>query len=126
MSYLAKLIRRKKQIEALAAIALLLLLIARWQRSWNYVYIALAILLVGLVWEDFARVLQYGWMKLAEGLGFVSSRVLLTLVFILILIPVSLFAKYTGKLHIRLKAGGSSNFIDRNHTYVKEDLENPW
>lgn len=118
--------KRRKQIEALAAIALFLLVLARWQRSWTFVWIAGAIFLLGLVWSGFAEMLRAGWMKLAEGMGFVSGKIILTLVFFVVLLPVAFFAKRAGKLNIRLKPDGRPGFKVRDHRYVKDDLENPW
>jgi hypothetical protein len=117
---------RRKQIETLVVIALFLLVLARLHRSWTYAYIAAGLLALGLVWKDFADKLHIGWMKLAEGLGFVTSKILLTLLYFLLLLPLSVFAKRSRKLNIRLKAGEKTGFRDRDHTFVKEDLENPW
>ena len=108
--------------------ALVLLILARHQHSWTYVYAAAALVLAGVLVEPFARGLHWGWMKLAEGLGFISSRILLTVVYVLVVLPVAFFAKRSGKLSIKLGKGGrgASGFKDRNHVFVKEDLENPW
>jgi hypothetical protein len=118
--------KRRKQIETLVVIALFLLVLARLHRSWAYVYSAAGLLALGLVWKDFADKLHIGWMKLAEGLGFVTGKILLTLLYFLLLLPLSVFAKRSRKLNIRLKAGEKTGFRDRDHTFVKEDLDNPW
>lgn len=118
--------RIPKPIQSLIAISILLLLIARWQRSWPIAAIAPALLLTGLLWKSFTKILHTLWMKLAETLGFISSHILLTLVWFLLLLPLSLFARFNKKLTIRLTPPDSSNFKTRNHTYTKEDLENPW
>jgi hypothetical protein len=117
---------RRKQLEALGAVVLLFLLLARWQRSWYMVYAAIAILVTGVLWRAFAEKLRYYWMGLGKALGFVSGKILLTLVFLLLVIPISIIARRSGKLSIRLKAEGKTNFRDRNHLYVGEDLKNPW
>lgn len=117
---------RKRSIESLAAVTLLLLILGRIQRSWDLVIAAVAVLGVGLLWQTGARLLDKGWRRLAEGLGFISSRVLLTLVYCIFLFPLSLFARHSKKLTIKRKPAGSSNFKDRNHIYTKEDLENLW
>jgi len=117
---------RKRSIESLVAITLLLLILGRLQRSWDFVIAAVAVFGVGLLWQAGARLLDKGWRKLAEGLGFLSSRVLLTIVYCVFLLPLSLFARHSRKLTIKRKPAGSSNFKDRNHLYSKEDLENLW
>jgi hypothetical protein len=124
--YLVLMKKRRKQIEALAAIALLLLIIGRWERSWYWVFAAGAVFASGVLWRDFAEVLRRGWMKLAEGIGFVTGKILLFLVFVLILIPVAVYARRSGKLNIRIKKDGQTGFKERNHLYGKKDFENPW
>jgi hypothetical protein len=118
--------KRRKQLETLLVIVLFLLVIARWQRSWNFVYIAAALAVLGLAWKDFAEKLHIGWMKLAEGMGLVTGKVLLSLLFFGLLVPLSFFAKRSRKLNIRLKAGEKTGFRVRNHTFVPEDFESPW
>jgi Saxitoxin biosynthesis operon protein SxtJ len=126
MKYKMIMTGRRRQLEALGAVVLLFLLLARWQRSWYIVYAAIAILVTGILWREFAEKLRHYWMGLGKALGFVSGKILLTLVFVLLVIPISLIARRSGKLSIRLKAGGKTNFKDRNHLYEGEDLKNPW
>jgi hypothetical protein len=117
---------RRKQIETLAVLALFLLVVARWQKNWIYVYAGVAVFLTGLVWKDFGRLVAKGWMKLGEVMGVITGKILLTLVFFLIVFPISLFAKRSGRSNIRLKPGGKTYFKDRNHVYTREDFENVW
>lgn len=65
------------------------------------------------------------WFGLSRVLGRVSSAVLLTLVFGVIVVPAGLVRKWRGidPLRIReFKRGEGSVLIPRNHVYVKEDL----
>jgi Saxitoxin biosynthesis operon protein SxtJ len=117
---------RRKQLEALAAIALLFVLIARWEKSWYTLYVAAVILVMGVLWRGFAEILRRYWMKLGKGLGVISGTILLTLVYILAVLPLSFFARRSGKFSIRLKPGGKSNFKDRAHRYEEKDFLHPW
>jgi len=117
---------RRKQIESLGAVLLLFLLIGRWQRSWYYVYAGVALFLLGLIWRQAGALISAGWMGLGKAIGFVTGKVLLTVVFILIVIPISVFARRRDRLDIRLKPGQRTNFKERGHTFGKADLENPW
>ncbi len=117
---------RRKQLEALAAIALLFVLIARWERSWYFIYVAAVVLVMGVLWRGFAEMLRRYWMKLGKGLGVVSGTILLTLVYILAVLPLSFFARRSGKFSIRLKPGEGSNFKDRGHVYAEKDFLHPW
>lgn len=117
---------RRKQLESLGAILLLFLLIGRWQRSWYYVYAGGGLALLGLIWPAAGGWMSVGWMKLGKAIGAVTGRVLLTLVFVLIVLPVSFFVKWKDKLDIRRKSGRTTIFKDRDHTYLPTDLQDPW
>jgi predicted membrane protein len=117
---------KRKHVETIIVICVFLLLLARLNRSLNYVYASLGIALMGFLWKWFREKLYWAWMKLAEILGFISGKILLTIVFVLIVIPVALFARKRKKISMQLKPGKESYFINRDHTYTKEDIDNPW
>jgi hypothetical protein len=117
---------RRKQIETFVVICLFLVILGRVNRSWNEVYAAAGLALLGLAWKDFREAVHWLWMKLAEVMGLITGKILLTLIFILMVIPLSFFAKKRGKLNIRMKPGGASYFKELNHIYTQKDLENPW
>lgn len=68
----------------------------------------------------------WGWYKLAEGLGWFNSRVLLSLVYYLIVTPIALLFRLFGNDPLHLKDKNVSMYNFREHTYTKKDLENPW
>ncbi len=117
---------KKKHIETIIVICAGMLVLGRLYRSWNYVYISGGLAVLGFSWKWFRENLYRAWMKIAEALGFISGKILLTIVFVIVVIPLSFLAKWRGKLSIRLKPGGGSYFKERNHTYNKSDLHNPW
>lgn len=117
---------KRKQIETIIVIGAFLLVLARINKSWNFVYADTALLILGFSWKWFRENVHFLWMKLAEALGYVSGKILLSVVFILFVIPLSFFAKLRGKLNIQLKPGGDSYFKTRNHLFTKKDLENLW
>ncbi len=73
-----------------------------------------AVLLLGLI-KPAADVLFAGWMKLAHLIQAVMSRVILTLVYILAVLPVGLAAKLIGKkfLDTRIHTSDATYWIDR-------------
>ena len=85
---------------------------------------ALGVLSLGL--PGFGQLIHRGWMGLSRVLGMISGHIVLTIAYVLVLLPLSFFAKISGKSGLRLKRGGDSYFRDRGHTYNKEDLINPW
>lgn len=66
------------------------------------------------------------WFKLASVLGWINSRILLSLVFYLFLFPIATISKIFSKSSLNLDKSPSSMFSERNQKYKKEDLENTW
>lgn len=118
--------KRRKQFEALFVITLFLLLIAYWEKSVYYAGVAILITITGLVWKNFSIILERIWRKLGEGIGLVNNKIILTIVFFLLLTPMSFLAKCFRRTTIKLKENKSSGFRERNHLYTKEDFENTW
>ena len=67
------------------------------------------------------------WFKLAEGLGWVNSKVLLSIIFFLMLTPLAFLSRLFSKDPLKLKKrSDDSVYRERNDKFVKKDLENPW
>jgi hypothetical protein len=68
-----------------------------------------------------------GWYKIAEILGAINGRILLSLVFFVVLFPVAAIAKLSKKNPLGLKReSNKSVFTERNHKYSAKDLEQVW
>lgn len=90
-------------------------------------YLLFIIIGIGLLsfFVDYAII--WLWDKIAHILGWINTRVLLSLVFFLFLTPIALLRKlFSKKDPLKLKNTQTSTFVDRNHTYVSKDLENIW
>lgn len=66
------------------------------------------------------------WFKLAEILGWLNSRILLSIVFYVFLFPLAAINKLFSKNALHLKNVSDTLFTERNHKYKKDDLENVW
>ena len=66
------------------------------------------------------------WFRLAELLGWINTRILLSIVYYVFLMPVSFIAGLVNKDPLSLDNTGASLYIDRDHTYTAKDLENIW
>jgi hypothetical protein len=87
---------------ALAGLAALLW----WWNKPAWVYfgaVGVALVLCGLVLPSVLRPLQRAWMTLAVVLGWVMTRVLLSLMFFLVFTTVGLIARALGKQFLALK-----------------------
>lgn len=66
------------------------------------------------------------WFKIAEVLGWINTRILLSVVFFVILLPVARLSRLFSKDKLQLKSSKQSVYKTRNHLYTKEDIENIW
>jgi len=118
---------REKALETVLTIAMgLLVLSFVFHTKWLVVG-AILLGIVALASKFLAGKIAWLWLKLAEGLGFVMSRVLLAILFFVVLFPVALLSRIGAKdpLQLKKKAGGTY-YADRNHRYEAKDLENIW
>ena len=71
--------------------------------------------------------ITWAWFKFAEILGnYVTGPILLGAVFFVVLFPISILARIFGKDNLMRKRRDDSYFIERNHAYSTEDIENIW
>jgi hypothetical protein len=124
--YAVLMMNTNKQMETVLVIVLGLT-VAYWLKRANGLLLAAILIgLAGLFVPMAAQGIHWAWMGLSRLLGAVSGRILLTLVYVLVLVPLSFLARRMGKISMRTKPGGSTYFIARNHTYTKEDIQHPW
>lgn len=120
--------KREAQLVIVTGLALLsiILEVRGWQYSKYLLYTAIIIGILCLLSDYIGTIIVKGWFKLAEGLGWINSRILLSIIFFFILFPIALVSRLFGKSNIQLKKPSGSVYTERNHTYTKEDLENIW
>ena len=89
--------------------------------------IALAIGAASLIIPAAARAIEWAWLKMAEGLGWLNSRIVLSLVYFLFLMPLAWISRLFTSDPMALKKGPRPTlFVTRDHLYTKKDLENIW
>ncbi len=99
----------------------ILLLIAGWnvwkERPAVYLTlgaIGLLLVLAGLLWPAGSVVFHRAWMRFAHALGYVNSRILLSLMFYLVFTPFGLMSRVLGRDPLRRRGpGGESYWIPR-------------
>ena len=92
---------------------------------WLYAAVAVGLLSVfipvvgnGIVWV---------WFKIAEVLGIINSKIILTVLFWVFLFPLALLYRLSTKNPMSVKrTKATSLYHERNHTYTKDDLEQTW
>ncbi len=93
------------------------------------VYLLYASLIIGLssvLFPALGRFIVKAWMAIGQVLGRINGSILLSIVFFIMLFPIALLYRFFNKDALRLKNKYDSLFVERNHTYEKEDLENVW
>ena len=92
-----------------------------------WVAAAMTVGLLGLISSVTRNAVLWIWEKLALVLGWVNSRILLSLVFFIFLVPIGLlFRLFKGDTLSIRRPPSDSLFVQRDHTYTHEDLEHPW
>ena len=89
-------------------------------------YIGLSVGLICIISPFLAKVIFKFWWQLASFLGKFNSIWLLSLVFYLLLFPISVFYRWFNREQHIFKQAKDSAFKTRNHTYSKEDLQDTW
>jgi hypothetical protein len=110
-------------------ILVLVLAVLVWYRVSRYpflLWIAGVLVLIGLFVPVLADGIHRVWMKLAELLGAVTSRIILTLLFFAVILPLGLVSRLLGKNDLVVSSSGPSYFTVKDHLYTREDLEHPW
>jgi hypothetical protein len=74
-----------------------------------------------------AWAIEWAWLKLALGLGWINSRILLSIIYFVFLLPIAWISRLFTKDPLGLRNRKTSSlFVTRNHAYTKNDLENIW
>jgi hypothetical protein len=120
--------QKAKEKETILTIctALVFLFLVSKGKQLPALYVAVVLGAVGMFSDYLTAKIHGAWMKLAEGMGWVMSKIILGIVFFLFLFPIALLSRITGKSSMQLKRRNGSYFIARNHTYTKKDLEHVW
>ena len=87
---------------------------------------ALFIALFSVISFWFAKTISYLWYKLADAIGFVMSKVVLSLIFYLFLFPLSIFYRMFNKDLLALRKKKETYYKSRDRLYISNDFENPW
>ncbi len=111
------------------ALILIMLGLNLYYKEQVFAEIALGLVILLMVWPLPFKYFGYLWFALGEGMGYVVSRIIMSVVFVFLVIPVGLIKRK----HIRssmqinaFKTGNSSLFKTRNHQYTKADFEKPF
>ena len=111
------------------ALILILLLIAYFGKHYYLIPFAIGAIALTMIVPAIFKPLAVVWFGLSHLLGNIVSKIILTLIFILIVTPVGLIRKMFGADPMMLKLwkkDSGSVFLKRDHTFSIKDLEKPY
>jgi|SRR5947207_15854559 len=111
------------------AMVLLLLLISGAFKRELLVALAIIVLVIDMIFPQLYRPVAVVWLTGSHLLGTVVSKILLTIVFFVVVVPIGLIRKLLGRDSLRLsqfKSGEGSVMVIRNHTFIGRDIEKPY
>ena len=94
-----------------------------------FTFIAIIILIFSMTIPIMLKPFAYFWFGLSIILGNIMSKFLVSIIYILIVIPFGLLMKVFNKDTMKLnkfKNDKKSLFINKNHVYTTQDIINPY
>jgi hypothetical protein len=82
--------------------------------------------IIGVFIKPIAIPISWFWIKLGEMMGFITSKIVLTVVFFVFLLPISAFYRIVKKDTFGLKNNKGSYWKDRQKKFIPNDLDNIW
>lgn len=122
-------ISKKQASDTGMAMTLILLLLGLFTKSVLYYKIAIAALVITMAVPMFFFPFAVVWLGLTTLLGEVVSKILLTVIYFIILFPVSIIRQMMGKDTLDLKTFKKSTksvMVSRNHVFTSKDIEHPY
>ena len=111
------------------AMVLICLILSFFLGNDLYIKIAVVTLVINMITPTFYRYPAFVWLGLSHLVGAVVSRILLSLIFFIVVTPISLIRRMFGFDSLKLrkfKKGNESVMTERNITFSSKDLEKPY
>lgn len=124
-----KSISKKESSDTGMAMTLICLLLGFFTGKIFYYEIAIVVLVMNMAFPMFYYPFAIVWLGLTNLLGVVISRVLLSVVYIVILLPMGVVRRLMGKDALNLtgfKKARTSVMITRDIEFTADDIKNPF
>lgn len=111
------------------AMVLICLLIAFFGQKQQLGGVAILLLMINMICPKIYKPVAKIWLGLSHLLGTIISRVLLSIIFFGLVMPVGLLRRFLGKDSLQLKKwkkGRDSVFKARDHEFTSEDITHPY
>jgi len=119
---------RQKSIETCLVLTVAFVILYYFFRNENLLCIAIFFGLVGLLFPWLAEKISLIWLKFSETLGAVISKILLSFIFIIFLIPISILYKIAKRNDnlLNLKKHDASYWVAAAKEFPKENFKKIW
>jgi Saxitoxin biosynthesis operon protein SxtJ len=121
---------RERDLETILTICVALVLFYLIGKNHHSYFLTLAFVVgaIGLLSKYLTAKIAWAWWKVSEVIGSVMSKVILSVIFFVFLVPIAFLSRlFRKKDDLQLKrTAGVSYYFTRNHTYRAKDLENGW
>ncbi|MCD4773523.1 MAG: hypothetical protein K8R41_09100, partial [Bacteroidales bacterium] len=126
--YFPKTISKKQASDTGMAVVLILLLIGFFTNSDIYFKIAIPFLIINMIVPMFFYLFAFVWLGFSTLLGTIVSKIILSIVYIILVVPTGLFRRIIGKDPLQLKEfkkNKDSVMKTRNYSFSSKDIEKP-
>lgn len=120
-----KMERKKITETGLVIVTGLLVIFLLSPKSW-IIFFATVIGAIFIFIPPLARFIHQAWMGLAHILGWIVSKLVLSLIWYIILTPLAFVYRLTGHDDLQLKKNKNSQFSDCPKVYSPSDFDKPW
>lgn len=116
---------KEKHLSTILVFVIAFIIFYLLYRNEYFLYAAIATGCIGLFIPSLSKKLHWAWMKLAEAIGFVMNKIILSVVFFIFLVPIAFLKKIFTKKR-QDKKSMATYFVQRDFTYTKKSMEDPW
>lgn len=118
--------KKEKSLETLLILCGALVILFWIYNKKIFLLLSLVLVLIGAFSPYLSEKITWLWLKFSELIGHVMSKVMLAIIFFIFLLPLAFINKIFRKDNLSLKKKETSYYTERNHLYIKKDLENTW
>jgi hypothetical protein len=111
------------------AMVLICLLIAFFGGKQFFYGLAILLLLINMIWPNVFKPVAKIWLGFSHILGSVMSKFILSMIFLILVLPVGVARRAIGKDALQLKKwkkDHASVFKIRDHEFTSEDIKHPY
>ena len=128
-AFLTKKITKDESRATGMAVVLLLLIVSLTTKRTGFIGAAIVLQVVTMTAPKIYRPAAVLWLGFSDLLCTVVSKILLSAVFLLVVVPVGIVRRWSGKDSLnlqRFKSGQTSVMVERDHLFTAKDLEKPY